>query len=170
MPESLPMTPFDYAVLAVVGVSVLVSLFRGAVREVMSIVSWIAAFLIALHYAPQLADMLPLAVKHAWLRLFLAFVAVMIASLVLFALLTFAISTLVRRTGLAPWDRALGVLFGLARALIILIALVLIAQLTPLPREPAWRNAMLRPPLEAMAKNVRAFLPASMAQRIHFQS
>lgn len=164
------MTPFDYAVLAVVGVSVLVSLFRGAVREVMSIASWIAAFLIALHYAPMLSELLPAAVKHSWLRLFIAFVVLMIGSLVLFALLTLAVSQLVRRTGLAPWDRALGVLFGLARALVILIALVLIAELTPLPREPAWRNAVFRPPLEAMAKNVRAFLPAGMADKIHFQS
>ena len=164
------MTPFDYAVLAVVGVSVLVSLFRGAVREVMSILSWIAAFLIALHYAPLLSELLPVAVKHSWLRLFIAFVVLMIGSLILFALVTLAVSQLVRRTGLAPWDRALGVLFGLARALVILIALVLIAELTPLPREPAWRNAVFRPPLEAMAKNVRAFLPAGMANKIHFQS
>jgi len=164
------MTPFDYAVLAVVGVSVLVSLFRGAVREVMSILSWIAAFLIALHYAPLLSELLPVAVKHSWLRLFIAFVVLMIGSLILFALVTLAVSQLVRRTGLAPWDRALGVLFGLARALVILVALVLIAELTPLPREPAWRNAVFRPPLEAMAKNVRALLPAGMANKIHFQS
>ena len=164
------MTPFDYAVLAVVGVSVLVSLFRGAVREVMSILSWIAAFLIALHYAPMLSELLPVAVKHSWLRLFVAFVVLMIGSLILFALVTLAVSQLVRRTGLAPWDRALGALFGLARALVILIALVLSAELTPLPKEPAWRNAMFRPPLEAMAKNVRAFLPAGMANKIHFQS
>jgi membrane protein required for colicin V production len=164
------MTPFDYAVLAVVGISVLVSLFRGAVREVLSIASWIGAFLIALHYAPQLADLLPAAVKHAWLRLFIAFVALMIVCLIVFAVVTFAVSQLIRRTGLAPWDRALGALFGLARALIILIALMLIAELTPLPREPVWRNAMFRPPLEAMARNVVTFLPAGMAGRIHFQS
>jgi membrane protein required for colicin V production len=118
----------------------------------------------------MLSELLPAAVKHSWLRLFIAFVVLMIGSLVLFALLTLAVSQLVRRTGLAPWDRALGVLFGLARALVILIALVLIAELTPLPREPAWRNAVFRPPLEAMAKNVRAFLPAGMADKIHFQS
>jgi membrane protein required for colicin V production len=164
------MTPFDYTVLGVVGVSVLVSLFRGAIREVMSILSWIAAFMIALHFAPQLADALPFAVKHTWLRLFIAFVVLMVGSLLLFALLTLAISQLIRRTGLAPWDRALGALFGLARALIILIALMLIAELTPLPREPAWRNALFRPPLEKVAKNVVAFLPAGMADKIHFQS
>ena len=164
------MTPFDYTVLAVVGISVLVSLFRGAVREVMSILSWIGAFMIALHYAPRLADLLPLASSHTWLRLFIAFVGLMIVSLLLFALLTMAISQLIRGAGLAPWDRALGVVFGLARALIILIALVLIAELTPLPSKPAWRNAVFRPPLEAMAKNVRGILPARVADKIHFQS
>jgi membrane protein required for colicin V production len=164
------MTPFDYAVLAIVGVSVLVSLFRGAVREVMSILSWIGAFMVALHYAPQLAHLLPVGGTHTWLRLFIAFVALMLVSLVLFALVSMAIAHLIRGAGLAPWDRALGVLFGLARALVILIALMLIAQLTPLPREPAWRNAVLRPPLEAMARNVRGILPAGVADKMHFQS
>ena len=164
------LTPIDYTVLAVVGVSVVVSLFRGAVREVMSILSWIGAFMIALHYASQVAALLPLGSSPNWLRLFVAFVGIMIVSLLLFALLSMAIAHLIRGAGLAPWDRALGVLFGLARALIILIALVLIAELTPLPREPAWRNAVFRPPLEAMAKNVRGLLPSRVADRMHFQS
>ena len=53
------MTVFDYAVLGIVGLSVLVSLFRGAVREIMALVSWIGAFLIALHFAPMLSVLLP---------------------------------------------------------------------------------------------------------------
>jgi membrane protein required for colicin V production len=164
------LTPVDYAVLAVVGVSVLMSLFRGAVREVMSILSWIGAFMIALHYAAQLASLLPLGGSPNWLRLFVAFVGLMIACLLVFALLTMGIARLIRGAGLAPWDRALGVLFGLARAMIILIALVLIAELTPLPRAPAWRDAVFRPPLEAMAKNVRGMLPSRVTDRMHFHS
>lgn len=164
------MTPLDYTVLAVVIVSVLVSLFRGAVREVMSIASWIGAFVLALHYAPPLADMIPIATTHAWLRLFLAFVAVMVGSLLVFAIVSFAISHLIRGAGLAPWDRALGALFGLARAMVILVALVLVAEMTPFTREPAWRDALFRPPLEAIAKNVAAMLPAKLTDRLHFPS
>jgi len=166
----LALTPIDYTVLAVVGVSVLVSLFRGAIREVMSILSWIGAFMIALHYAAQIAGLLPLGGSPNWLRLFIAFVGLMIASLIVFALVTMAIVHLIRGAGLAPWDRALGVLFGLARAFIILIALVLIAELTPFTREAVWRDAVFRPPLEAMAKNVRGMLPSRVTDRMHFQS
>jgi membrane protein required for colicin V production len=162
------MTAFDYIVLAIAGLSVLVSLFRGALREIMSIASWIGAFLIAVHFAPIFADLLPKSVSHGWLRLFLAFAALMIVSLLVFALVTLALSRLLQGSGLAPWDRALGVLFGLVRAVVILVALMLVAGLTPLPREPAWRNALLRPPLEGLARNAIAFLPKAVADRIHF--
>jgi membrane protein required for colicin V production len=63
----------------------------------------------------------------------------------------------------------MGVLFGLVRGLVILVGLVLVAGMTPLPREPAWRNALFSPTLVALAKSARAFLPAPLAERIHFE-
>ena len=134
------MTAFDYTVLAIIGVSVLVSLFRGAVREVMSIASWVASFLIALNFAPTLAKFLPVSLGQSWLRLFVAFGVLMIVGLLLFGLVTFMLTRLIRGFGLSPLDRSLGVLFGLVRALVILVALMLIAGWTPLPRELAWRR------------------------------
>ena len=160
------MTPFDYAVLAVVGVSVLVSLFRGAVREVMSILSWIAAFLIALHYAPMLSELLPAAVKHSWLRLFVAFVVLMISSLLLFALFTLRARKLSAAPGLTPGSHARRLLRLVRAASFVL--LVLLGGLTPLPREPAWRNAMFRPPLEAIALYARGYLPQRFTEHIRF--
>jgi membrane protein required for colicin V production len=163
------MTVFDYAVLSVVGLSVVVSLFRGAVREVMALGSWVGAFLISLHLAPSLSTVLPASVGHHWLRLCVAFVGLMVVSLMLFALLTLALARLVRGAGLGPWDRAVGVLFGLVRALVILVGLMLVAGLTPLPREPAWRHALFSPALVGLAKSARAFLPAALAERIRFE-
>jgi membrane protein required for colicin V production len=98
-----------------------------------------------------------------------AFVGLLLLSLMLFALVTLALARLVRGSGLGPWDRVVGVLFGLARALVILVGLVLAAGLTPLPREAAWRNAMFSPTLVGLAKNARAFLPAVLAERIRFE-
>lgn len=163
------LTAFDYAVLGVVGLSVVVSLFRGAVREVMALGSWVGAFLISLHFAPSLSHVLPASVGHPWVRLCVAFVGLIVVSLMLFALLTLALGRLVRGAGLGPWDRAAGVLFGVVRALVILVGLILVAGLTSLPREPAWRNAVFSPPLVGLAKSARAFLPAALAERIHFE-
>ena len=162
------MTAFDYIVLAIAGLSVLVSLFRGALREIMSIGSWIGAFLIAVHFAPMVSSLLPASIGQTWLRLFLAFVALMIVSLLVFTVIVLALGRLIRGSGLAPLDRALGVLFGLVRALVILVALMIVAGLTPLPREAAWRNGLLRPPLEGLAKNALAFLPRALAERVRF--
>ena len=163
------MTVFDYAVLAIVGLSVIVSLFRGALREVMALASWIGAFLIALHFAPMLSVLLPASVGHPWLRLCLAFGVLMLVSLIVFALITMALARVVRDAGLGSWDRAMGAVFGLVRGLVILVGLVLVAGMTPLPREPAWRNAVFSPTLVALAKSARAFLPATLAERIHFE-
>jgi membrane protein required for colicin V production len=153
----------------VVGLSVVLSLFRGAVREVMALGSWVGAFLISLHFAPSLATVLPASAGHHWVRLGVAFVGLMLVSLMLFALLTLALARVVRGMGLGPWDRAAGVLFGLVRALVILVGLVLVAGLTPLPREPAWRNALFSPALVGLAKSARAFLPSALAERIRFE-
>jgi len=162
-------TAIDYAALGIAGLSVLVSLFRGAVREVMALSSWIGAFLIARCMAPMLSRLLPASLSHPWLRLAVAFAGLMLASLVVFALVTVALTRLVRRSKLAPWDRALGMLFGLARAVVILVALVLAAGLTPLPHDPAWRNALFTAPLVVLAKKARAYLPEALAERIRFE-
>jgi len=163
------MTAVDYAALGIAALSVLVSVFRGAVREVMALSSWIAAFLIARYFAPMFSSLLPASLSHPWLRLAVAFAGLMLVSLVVFALVTVAVTRIVRQSKLAPWDRALGMLFGLARAVVILVALVLAAGLTPLPHDPAWRNALLTPPLVALAKKARAYLPQALAERIRFE-
>jgi membrane protein required for colicin V production len=162
-------TAVDYAALGIAGLSVLVSFFRGAVREVMALSSWIGAFLIARYFAPMCSSLLPASLSHPWLRLAVAFAGLMLVSLVLFALVTVALTRIVRRSKLNPWDRALGVLFGLARAVVILVALVLAAGLTPLPRDPAWRSALFAPSLVALAKKARAYLPEALAERIRFE-
>ena len=163
------MTGVDYAALCIVALSALLSLFRGAVREVMALASWIGAFLTARTFAPMFSTLVPAALTLPWLRLAIAFASLMLISLVVFALLTVALARIVRRAKLVPWDRALGVVFGMARALVVLVLLVLVAGLTPLPHDPAWRNALVVPPLVAFAKKVRAYLPAVLAERIRFE-
>jgi membrane protein required for colicin V production len=60
-------------------------------------------------------------------------------------------------------------LFGLGRALVIVVVLVLVAGMTPLPRQPAWRHALSSPPLVTLAKHVKPWLPEALSERIHFE-
>ena len=163
------MTAFDYAVLLIIGLSILLSVMRGLVREVMSLVSWVAAFWIANAYTAQLAPLLPQEIPNVSLRLLAAFLILFLATLLVLSLVTIAASEFVKTLGLGPMDRVLGASFGLARGLLIVVTLLLLAGLTSLPRQGVWRNAMFSAPLEAVAMQVKPWLPDDLAKRINYE-
>jgi membrane protein required for colicin V production len=152
------MTGLDYLVVAVIAFSVVVSVVRGAVRELISIASWVVSGYLALRFAPAVAGLLPAGITSPTLRLAAAFVAILLVSL----------SQLLKRSGLTATDRFLGGLIGFARAVVILVFMTLLAGLTTLPREATWRNAISTPPLESVAILVRGYLPTALASRIRY--
>ena len=162
------MTVVDIIVLAIVGISILFGVLRGLVREVLALVAWVAAFLIANLLAPDAAKLVPRAMANEELRLLVSFVVVFIAALVGLSVLAILASKLVRIIGLGPSDRVVGGFFGLARGVLVVMILVLLAGLTSLPRQSAWRDAVLRGPLEAVAGHVKAWLPADLSKRIKY--
>jgi membrane protein required for colicin V production len=164
------MTWFDYTVLLVIGASALVAVLRGFVREVLSLVSWVAAFVAASAFAGQLAPLLPEAIPNDSLRMLAAFMLVFGATLLAMVVITLAIVELVRVVGLGFVDRVLGLVFGLVRGLLIVLIAVLLAGLTRLPEEQGWRDAMLSQPLEVLALSVRAYLPADLARKIRYDA
>ena len=163
------MTAFDYTVLLIVGVSILISVMRGLVREALALAGWVAAFWVAASYSVPLAPLLPEAVPNETLRLLAAFVALFLGSLLLASLLTIALAELVKKLGMGAVDRGLGALFGLARGVLIVLVMVLAAGLTPLPRQGFWRNAMLSSPFEAFVVVVKPWLPVELAKRISYE-
>lgn len=162
------MTLFDIAVFVIIGLSVLLSVIRGLMREVLALAAWVVAFLAANLLAGQVASLLPAAIPTEELRLLAGFVGVFLAVLVAMSVLAIVASKLVKSAGLGLEDRLLGGMFGLARGLLIVVILVLLAGLTSLPRQAVWRNAVLSDPLVAFAGEVKHWLPADLAQRITY--
>lgn len=162
------MTAVDYAVLAIVGLSVVISVWRGAVREVLGLAAWIVAFLAGQAYAGTAAAYMPASIEDDSLRLLSGFVVIFLLALLLTMLVAVAISTLLRSAGLGPVDRGLGAIFGLVRGMLIVIILVLLCGLTAIPRLPVWRDAMLSAPLEAAVVSLKPYLPYELARRISF--
>jgi membrane protein required for colicin V production len=162
------MTWIDYAILAILGISISLSILHGLVREIMSLVSWVAAFIVAQMFAPDAAALLPAALNNPSLRMFTGFVAIFLAVLIALSLLAIAISSLVNSVGLGLADRALGAIFGFTRGLAIVMIAVLLAGLTTLPRQAAWRNAVLTEPLVNLANWVKVWLPDEMSKHINY--
>lgn len=162
------MTIIDIAVLVIVGISILLGVLRGLVREVLSLVAWVAAFLVANLLAPETAKLLPQAMAGEEIRLLLSFVGVFIVVLIGLSVLAILASKLVKIVGLGPADRVVGGVFGLARGVLVVMILVLLAGLTALPRQPVWRNGILSGPLETFAGHIKAWLPADLSNRIRY--
>jgi membrane protein required for colicin V production len=162
------MTWLDYAALAILVASVLWGIWRGLVREVISIGAWVLAFLGANLFAGPLGDALPKALPTLEIRMAVAFVVVFIAILAVCALLSRLLSKLVHGAGLGELDRSLGGVFGVARALLILLAFALVAGLTALPRQPVWRNSISGPLLAQAVLAIKPWVPPSFGLRLRY--
>ena len=162
------MTWLDYAVLGVFAASLVVGAWRGLVREVLSILGWVIAFLAANLLAGPLGQHMPQAIPSPELRVAAAYVAVFIASLVVTTLLSLLLSKIVKATGLGGVDRALGVIFGAARGVLIVLAAALLAGLTSAPRQPFWKDSASGPFLVRAALIVKPVLPQTFAERMRY--
>jgi membrane protein required for colicin V production len=100
----------------------------------------------------------------------LAWAAILLFVLVLVALLASLASDLMRRFGLAGFNRSLGAVVGLVRGFVVLIALALAAGFTKLPQSGLWREAAITPSLEVAALYSRGLLPDTVAARIRYRA
>lgn len=162
------MTGFDFAVMAILLVSLLLGLWRGLVYEALSLAGWPVAFVLSRLLAGEIAPMLPLMQEAA--RIALAHAVVFIAALAAWAILVRLFAKLVRAIGLGWLDRALGGLFGALRGVLVVLALVWLAGLTAIPEQPFWRAAQASKVAEDVALLTKAWLPDSIAQRIRYRA
>lgn len=158
----------DYALLAVIGISGAVSLMRGFLREVLSLIGWVAAFWVAIAFSGEAAALLEAHVSAPSVRHAIAFAALFVGVLLLSGVVLRLMGLLVEKTGLSGTDRTLGILFGVLRGVVIAGLLVLLAGLTPLPRDPWWSQSVFLPHFERVANEIRAYLPPDIQERIRF--
>jgi membrane protein required for colicin V production len=153
------MTPVDYIVAAAVLLSLVFGVVRGFLRESVALLGWLVGLWLAWRYAyvvePFLGGALTDTELQSWLARALVLMAVVIASWLLGAML----SWLVQRSGLTLGvDRMLGGLFGLVRGAVIVGFAVMLGQAAELQDEPWWRESKLMPVAVEMAAVLRGYV------------
>lgn len=162
------MSVIDWVILAVLAVSALISLKRGFVREALSLASWVIAFIIARLFSGNLATLLDGMVETSSLRWIIAFAILFVGTIVIGAMLNHLISELVRATGLTGTDRVFGMVFGLIRGVIILVAVVYGLQYTLVPEDAWWKESIFIPYLSTLADWARKTLPGATEHIMSF--
>lgn len=162
------MTTLDLIALGIISISVLISMLRGLVSEVLSLVSWVAAFWIAKELSSFVATFLPFDLQMQSVRLVIGFVLTFFGVWLATVLLRMLLTGLLDASGLGGVNRMLGSLFGLARGTLIVTVLTLIAGFTDMPKSAQWRESMLSVPFERIVLMVKPWLPQALADNLHY--
>lgn len=158
----------DWLIIVVLTVSTLWSLWRGFVREALSLLAWVAAFVIAHLFVDALALQLGAVIANVTGRYVAAYAALFVGTLVVFNLVIYLATRLVAASGLSVLDRLLGTVFGFARGVIIMLALAWVVQQLLAPEDRTWlENSLLMPHLAMLADWVQTvFANASPGQQL----
>ena len=141
----------DGAILFIIAVSALISVRRGFTREAFSLITWVAAFVVARLFSPGLETMLEASIDTPSIRMATAFGLLFAGTLIVGALLNHLLSELVRVTGLSGTDRLLGMVFGAIRGIVLVIVLVVLA--APIFAEDTWWQQSVLVPQFAMMED-----------------
>lgn len=163
------MTPFDYTVLVLVILSVLLGWWRGLVYEILSLLSWITAYFVAKSWQVEFTPYMPDVLESETLKSAAAFFAVFMTTLILCGVAAWSLNKLIKSFGL-DWrtDGVSGAIFGFFRGCMLVIVIVLLAGLTKLPQTLLWRDALLSKPLQNVALLAKDLLPDDMAKRVTY--
>ena len=153
------MSVLDWIFVAVLVISLLVGAWRGLVYELLSLANWVAAFVLAQWFAPDVAHYLPLTSTTEVVRYAAGFVLVFVAALFAGGMVAFVVRKLVAAVGLRPVDRVLGSAFGLVRGGVLLLALTVVAGMTPIVKSPWWHESSGPAVATVVLKGLKPVLP-----------
>ncbi len=154
----------DWAVLAVLGMSLVLGAVRGLVFEVLSVLGWIVAFVAAQWFAADVAVLLPMGGASGTLRFAAGFVLVFVVAAFVAGLLARLVQALVQAVGLRPVDRVLGAVFGLLRGAILVLIGGVVVHLTGMHQGAWWQESRSAGVVTELLHTVRPLLPTDFSK------
>ena len=149
----------DWVIIAILGLSALVGLWRGLVREALSLAVWVAAIIAAVMFGDRVAALYANWIELPSAQVALGYLTVFVLVLIVGGLVNWLVGRIVDGTGLGGTDRLFGLGFGLLRGGLIVAALLLALGFTPFPRDPWWQQSSLIPRFQPVAQWLGDWLP-----------
>lgn len=162
------MATFDYVVIGIVTISLVLGLWRGVVSELIALAAWVTGFMAALEFGAATGHVVFTGLTDPALRVLAGCVLVFVGVLVAMSVIRLAVRSMVKALGLSLSDRLLGMFFGLARGVLLVMMLVAAGGMTSAPQQLWWKEATLAPPLETAVLVAKPWLPDDLAKKIRF--
>jgi membrane protein required for colicin V production len=159
----LSITVVDILVVLIVLVSAGYAVYRGLIRETLSVFAWLVSAYLMLLFAPMFSNALAGAITNPWIRVPIAYVAVFLAMFIPLSYLAHNFRQSVKKTAVGPVDRTLGFVFGVGRGVVVIAAVYLVfAAFVPLREQPSWlTEARLYPLVQNTGGALRSLVPGS---------
>ncbi|MDO5640277.1 MAG: CvpA family protein [Neisseria sp.] len=162
------MAMFDILALSVIAVCIVISMMRGVITEVTSLLIWIVAFIVAKMFAAPFADLALTSVQPHGFAVVLGFILVFVAAWLVQHFLRSLLTAAVSAVGLGGVNRLLGGVFGAVKGVLVVTLAVLVCAFTDLPQTPGWQQSFSAVYFEALAQMAVPYLPPLVAEQVQY--
>jgi membrane protein required for colicin V production len=159
----------DLAIVCIFGFSIILGLIKGFIRSIVSVLVWIAAIVISMHYGPLIADKFTKVSDDPQTQLILAYSLLFIAVLIIGLVFKIILEAIINFTGLSMTDRIMGALFGIVRGVFIVTIMVFLMSLSSIAEGQVWKESKLAPAFMDVATWVENMAPDSVKQKMASQ-
>lgn len=159
----------DFTLFGLIFVSFVMGLLRGFIKEAFSLVFWMLAIWVSLMFSREFSGFLESTISHPSARMVASFVALFAITLSLGGLIGFLLSVLTKDNRLTFMGRFGGMFLGVVRGMVLVTVVVILAGLTPLPKDSWWTESTLIPPFQLLAVWLRDHLSPGMAETISYR-
>ncbi len=157
----------DIAIAALLLISILVGIFRGLVKELLSVMAWIAAIWVTFTYGQMASGYLVGYLKNPDMASAVSYVLVFLAALIIFSIVGYMVGRIFSATGMTGIDRSLGSVFGAVRGAVLVAILILVGRFMAFEEHSWWTDSQLLGYFDSLAEWIRSYLPEKIAQDLN---
>jgi len=158
----------DFVITGLAITCALTGLWRGFSSEVFAIFSWMVAVSVSLNFDKDFVRFVPATGDHPATRIAGAFIALLLITLVIGAAIGLLLGLQRNSQSIGFFSRIGGMLMSVVRSVIIITILIMLAGLTPLPKDAWWQESKLLPPFQLLAVGLRDHVPSGIAEYVKY--
>ncbi len=159
----------DNAIIALLAIYTVVGIMRGFGQEAFSITVWVIGICVAWFFSQDFAILLLKFFSASSTRLAASFVALILITLMMGGIINLLLGESVKKTGLSFLDRFGGLILGFGHGLVVVFAMVIVAGITPLPKDRWWQESKFIPPFQSLATLMKNNISSTVASSINYR-